>query len=305
MPDDRKKGQIKAQFNQNKAPRIRTVPMPADVHQDDIILADWLMAYMDIAGGAEAYEFTEGRVVTAGIEAMSFEAPVHVGDDVSIYTDIAYVGRSSVGISIEAWARNRKTGQQEQVTSGLFTFVSTDQNGKPQPIQNKRGYPPPPSAGKQDKSRNLDKSEKGFLKDLPQRLKGQIPSRRIEPMPKDRNGSGDIFGGWILAQMDKACAAEAQRLTGQKFATVGVEAMTFHKPVHVGDDLSFYTEVVHTGNTSVGIKVESWAYRKDTKEHVKVTEGVFSFVALDENKHSTQLNLPAGYKTRTRNPGPK
>ncbi len=103
-------------------------------------------------------------------------------------------------------------------------------------------------------------------------------------MPADSNANGDIFGGWILSQMDLAGGATAYEFVGDRVVTVGIQAMTFYKPVYIGDEVSFYTEVTASGRTSVTIRIESWARRRQTREYVKVTEGLFTFVHIDENR---------------------
>ena len=105
---------------------------------------------------------------------------------------------------------------------------------------------------------------------------------RTVAMPADTNTAGDIFGGWVLSQMDIAGGIAAAERAQSRVATVGIEAMSFLKPVHVGDILSVYCEVVRVGRTSVGVMVEAWVQRKLSRDLMKVTEGVFTFVALDE-----------------------
>ena len=105
---------------------------------------------------------------------------------------------------------------------------------------------------------------------------------RTLAMPADTNPAGDIFGGWVLSQMDIAgsiCAVE--RVQG-RVATVAVEAMTFIAPVKVGDVLCVYTSIERVGNTSITIAMEAWARRNRLADRVKVTEGRFVYVALDE-----------------------
>jgi len=106
---------------------------------------------------------------------------------------------------------------------------------------------------------------------------------RTLAMPADTNPAGDIFGGWVLSQMDIAgsiCAVE--RVQG-RVATVAVEAMTFIAPVKVGDVLCVYTTIERVGNTSITIAMEAWARRNRLADRVKVTEGRFVYVALDEH----------------------
>lgn len=106
---------------------------------------------------------------------------------------------------------------------------------------------------------------------------------RTLAMPADTNPAGDIFGGWVLSQMDIAgsiCAVE--RVQG-RVATVAVEAMTFIAPVKVGDVLCVYTSIERIGNTSITIAMEAWARRNRLADRVKVTQGRFVYVALDEH----------------------
>ncbi len=109
------------------------------------------------------------------------------------------------------------------------------------------------------------------------------PAVRTLTMPADANASGDIFGGWLLSQMDIAGGIAAHDLARGRVATVAVEAMEFHLPVYVGDLVSCYAEVTRVGRTSITVHVETEARRRDTGETIKVTEGIFVYVALDEN----------------------
>lgn len=108
------------------------------------------------------------------------------------------------------------------------------------------------------------------------------PVLRTVAMPADTNPAGDIFGGWLLAQMDMAAGNAAARRARGRCATVAVDAMEFHRPVLVGDELSFYATIERVGRTSMRILVEAW--RRDRYEDAseRVTHGVFTFVAIDE-----------------------
>ncbi|HJN25762.1 MAG TPA: acyl-CoA thioesterase [Rhodospirillales bacterium] len=109
-------------------------------------------------------------------------------------------------------------------------------------------------------------------------------------MPADTNPSGDIFGGWLLAQMDVAGGITAHARAGGRTATVGIEAMTFHRPVWVGDVICCYTDIVKTGNTSLSILVEVWVLRdQKSSNRVKVTEGIFTYVAINEDGNKRPL----------------
>ena len=112
--------------------------------------------------------------------------------------------------------------------------------------------------------------------------KTRVPALRVVPMPADANPNGDIFGGWIMSHVDIAGGTVASRVARGRVATVAVNAFVFKQPVQVGDVLSFYTDVVKIGNTSVRINVEVYAERgrADTRV-VKVTEATLTFVAID------------------------
>lgn len=108
------------------------------------------------------------------------------------------------------------------------------------------------------------------------------PVIRTVAMPADTNPAGDIFGGWLMAQMDLAAGNLASRLAKGRAATVAVEAMAFLKPVKVGDEVSLYADLVKQGRTSMRIHVEAWRRSRFATERQKVTDAVFTFVALDE-----------------------
>src|ERR1700730_8519983 len=110
------------------------------------------------------------------------------------------------------------------------------------------------------------------------------PAIRTLAMPADANPNGDIFGGWVLSQMDLAGGAVAAQRAGGRGATVAVTAMTFHRPVLVGDEVSCFGEVVKVGRTSIAVHVESWARRGFSNERIKVTEGLFTFVAIGPDR---------------------
>lgn len=127
---------------------------------------------------------------------------------------------------------------------------------------------------------------------VPAELRDRIPTLKIIPMLPDSNPNGDIFGGWILSQMDLAGAARAYQVVGGRIVTVGVEAMSFHKPVFLGDQVSFYTKVAKVGHTSITIEIESWALRHrhgQDYEYIKVTEGLYTYVHIDEERKPTSI----------------
>lgn len=112
---------------------------------------------------------------------------------------------------------------------------------------------------------------------------------RVVPSPRDINANGHIFGGWVLSQMDIAGGIVARRRSQCAVATVAVDAMEFIEPILLGDIISIYAKVEREGRTSMGIKIEVVATRDFDQTHVKVTEALFTFVALDENHRPRPL----------------
>ncbi len=113
-------------------------------------------------------------------------------------------------------------------------------------------------------------------------------------MPADTNANGDIFGGWLLSQMDLAGATHAIHYTKGRVVTIGIEAMSFHEPVFVGDGLILYTKITKVGRTSVTVHIESWARRSRQGDVTKVTEGLFTFIAMDDDRHSVSIEERRG-----------
>lgn len=122
----------------------------------------------------------------------------------------------------------------------------------------------------------------------------QPPSLRTVAMPADANPSGDIFGGWIMSQMDLAGAIFASYRVKGRLVTVAVEGMNFHKPVFVGDQVSCYCKLKHTGTTSLAVHIETWVRRKHAStRHMKVTEATYTYVCVDENRRPIPLTRAA------------
>ena len=129
------------------------------------------------------------------------------------------------------------------------------------------------------------------MPELPVVLPERQPALRVVPMPADLNPSGDVFGGWIMAQTDVAGATVAMYRARGRVATVAVNSFHFTEPVSVGDIVSFFAEVVATGRTSLTVKVEVYAQRNPTDpETVKVTEALLTYVSLDQ--HGNKRALP-------------
>lgn len=113
---------------------IRAVPMPGDTNAAGDIFGGWVLSQMDIAGGIAAAERSRGRVATVAIEAMTFIAPVKVGDLVSVYCKIDRVGKTSLTIAMETWVQRNRIHELVKVTQGHFVYVALDGNGRPRPV---------------------------------------------------------------------------------------------------------------------------------------------------------------------------
>jgi acyl-CoA thioesterase YciA len=118
------------------------------------------------------------------------------------------------------------------------------------------------------------------------------PILRVVPRPADINANGHIFGGWVLSQMDIAAGIVASREADGPVATVAIQAMEFTAPILLHDLISVYAEIERVGRTSLAIRIEVIASRNRGRDQVKVTEGLFTFVALDEN-HRPRAVKPA------------
>ncbi len=115
-------------------PALRAIAMPADTNPAGDIFGGWLLSQMDLAAGTTAHHRARGRVATVAIEGMTFHKPVHVGDEVSCYTHIQKIGRTSLTICVQAWRRPSHGGPQTKVTEGVFTYVAVGPDGRPRPV---------------------------------------------------------------------------------------------------------------------------------------------------------------------------
>ena len=109
------------------------------------------------------------------------------------------------------------------------------------------------------------------------------PHLRTVAMPRDTNASGAIFGGWTVSQMDLAGGTFVAQQVQGRYVTVSIEAMRFLRPIEVGDEVSVYCTLLEQGDSSIAVKIETWARDRSGTNPEKVTEGVFTYVALDEN----------------------
>jgi acyl-CoA thioesterase YciA len=122
---------------------------------------------------------------------------------------------------------------------------------------------------------------------------GKDPVLRLVPMPSDANYTGDIFGGWIMSQVDVAGSIPAISLAQGRVATIAVNSFVFKQPVFIGDLVSFYAEVVRVGKTSITVDVEVYARRRTLHEVVKVTEATLTYVAVDDQRRPRPVKAPA------------
>lgn len=122
-------------------------------------------------------------------------------------------------------------------------------------------------------------SEKRLMSDntMP---RGDLCTRTLA-MPADTNPSGDIFGGWLMSQMDIAGGVLASQIASGRVATIAVDGMTFHRPVYVGDVVCVYGDIERIGRTSMVLHLEAWVLRRNQSPRIKVTEATFTFVAID------------------------
>ncbi len=118
---------------------------------------------------------------------------------------------------------------------------------------------------------------------------GGTPTTRTMAMPSDTNSSGDVFGGWVLSQMDIAAGICAGQRAQGRVVTASIEAMRFYRPVRVGDILGVYTSVIRVGRSSMDILIEAWVRRDRIGDREKVTEATFTFVAVDADGKSVAI----------------
>ena len=110
----------------------------------------------------------------------------------------------------------------------------------------------------------------------------RVPAIRVAAMPADANANGDIFGGWLMSLMDAGAGFAASRLAKGRVVTVAMDGMQFHQPVSVGDEVSVYVDLQKVGRTSMSFAVEAWRRHRFEEETMRVTQAIFTFVAIDD-----------------------
>lgn len=126
----------------------------------------------------------------------------------------------------------------------------------------------------------------------PPQPSGEVVIRTIA-MPADANANGDIFGGWLVSQMDLGGAVLARATSHSRVTTVAIDSMAFLRPVNVGDIVTCYARLLHVGRTSMKIDIEVWVQRWSDSTFLRVTEGKFTYVAIDANGRPTPVKPPA------------
>jgi len=144
-----------------------------------------------------------------------------------------------------------------------------------------------------DEAASAAQSESGRAEKLPaEQPPAGIPMIRAIAMPADSNANGDIFGGWLMSQMDLAAGNLASRISHGRCVTVSVDGMSFLRPVKIGDEVSVYCSLLTTGRTSMKINVEAWRRARITEEEYRVTRAVFTFVAIDAEGKPRVIGAP-------------
>jgi acyl-CoA thioesterase YciA len=144
-----------------------------------------------------------------------------------------------------------------------------------------------------DEAASAAQSESGRAEKLPaEQPPAGIPMIRAIAMPADSNANGDIFGGWLMSQMDLAAGNLASRISHGRCVTVSVDGMSFLRPVKIGDEVSVYCSLLSTGRTSMKINVEAWRRARITEEEYRVTRAVFTFVAIDAEGKPRVIGAP-------------
>ena len=128
-----------------------------------------------------------------------------------------------------------------------------------------------------------------MTKSLTNSPQGELALRTLA-MPADTNPAGDIFGGWVLSQMDIAGGIITKKIANGRTVTIAVDSMTFLLPVLVGDTICCYVDVLKKGNTSIKTKIEVWAARQYKERREKVTEGIFTYVAVCSNRKPRSID---------------
>lgn len=292
----------------HKCPAVRVGMFPKDTNASGTnIFGGVILSHMDIAGAIAAGEVTDNRVFTVSFDKVVFKRPVHIGDVLTCWSEVTKIGRTSITTRIVVEAQRK--GVFIPVTEGEAVYVAVDDNGRPTPANSSRAGAPNVVHECTDGCHNpspVSGSKKGVRK----RTKRiafdtqKCPAIRIGMMPKDTSVSGtNIFAGVILSHMDTAAGIAAREVTKNRVVTVSFDKVIFKEPVHVGDTLTCWSEVVKTGRTSITIRIIVQAQRKGI--FIPVTEGEAVFVCVDEQGKPIPVGDPPAQSASTSSCGSK
>jgi acyl-CoA thioesterase YciA len=247
-----------------------------------------ILSHMDIAGAIAAREVTDHRVFTVSFDKVVFKQPVHIGDVLTCWSEVIRTGRTSITTRIIVEAQRK--GVFIPVTEGEAVYVAVDDDGRPTPIKGKAQTvashatgdcgrschhsvaPAPDQSGPTQSKSKKNKSSK--------KHRQQCPAIRIGMLPKDTSYTGtNIFAGVILSHMDTAGVIATRDVTNHRVVTVSFDKVVFKQPVHVGDVLTCWSEVIKVGRTSITTRIIVQAQRKGV--FIPVTEGEAVYVSVD------------------------
>lgn len=282
---------MSSSFPPEVIPTLRVVAMPTDTNPAGDVFGGWLISQMDLAAGTTAAFRARGRCATVAIDRFTFHEPVAVGDEVSIYTKITRTGRTSLTVHAETWRRARNTTERYKVTQGKFTFVALDDSRRPCALPPEDGFyaVPEQKDGTIPQPTGHDARTDAPMADTTLRAPSGDLSVRVIAMPNNTNAMGDVFGGWVMSQMDLAAGSMVSQHTGTKTVTVAIDSVSFLAPMTVGDELSVYTKIIKVGRTSATVAVQAWRRPQRMRQLQLVTHGTFVFVALDDNNRPTPI----------------
>jgi acyl-CoA thioesterase YciA len=290
----------------HKCPAVRVGMFPKDTNATGTnIFGGVILSHMDIAGAIAAQEVTDHRVFTVSFDKVVFKQPVHIGDVLTCWSEVTRIGRTSITTHIRVEAQRK--GVFIPVTEGEAVYVAVDDDGHPIPVKSKavassaaRTYgkgchhdvvtapvSAPQRSDKQDKrvAKTVKHSGKTDKRSSKTDKQAEVPAQkcpaiRIGMMPKDTSAMGtNIFAGVILSHMDTAGVIATRDVTNHRVVTVSFDKVDFKQPVHVGDVLTCFSEVIKVGRTSITTRITVLAQRKGV--FIPVTEGEAVYVSVD------------------------
>lgn len=272
-------------MNENhKCPAVRVGMFPKDTNATGTnIFGGVILSHMDIAGAIAAREVTEHRVFTVSFDKVVFKQPVHIGDVLTCWSEVVRIGTTSITTRITVEAQRR--GVFIPVTEGEAVYVAVDDDGHPIPVKSpladattgacKCGSSCHHKNIKSAAIKGVRKKVSEFTLDAP-----KCPAVRIGMFPKDTSVAGtNIFAGVILSHMDTAGVIATRDVTTNRVVTISFDKVVFKQPVHVGDVLTCWSEVVKVGRTSITTRIVVAAQRKGV--FIPVTEGEAVYVSVD------------------------